>query len=457
MLTNKFKMSLTANQQQALQYCLDAKNVFITGPGGVGKSFLTHQIVTELKSQGKVVKISASTGVAATLINGQTLHSLLGLGLAEGTMEQLVNTALRNRKLVSRWANMDVLVIDEVSMIDPVFFTKLDAVVTAIRAKNRPSARTERFGGLQVILVGDFFQLPPVRSSRDPEADRFIFQTDVWKQLVHECVELTEIFRQDGDSEFAQTLRRVRTAELTPEDIELLQGRVGVEPDHKEGIQASQLYSRRNDVLDLNTTHLMKLDEDTKYDYSCSITTEFCNPGATTVSNQRADMKKFALATEKNMQPPRLIEIREGAQVMMLVNSRELRLANGSRGVVIGFEDGYPLVRFNNITTLISPHTWTFSRDFVGTVNVSQVPLQLAWAVTIHKSQGTSLDCAEISLDRSVFEYGQAYVALSRVRSLEGLKLTHFDASVIRADPLVKEFYASMNQEEPSPKRVKRE
>jgi ATP-dependent DNA helicase PIF1 len=416
---------------------MHGSNIFITGGAGVGKSYLTSLIVKNLRDTGMRVRVTASTGVAASLVNGQTLHSLLGLGLADKPVDVLINMAMKRRKVVNTWRNMDVLVIDEVSMLDPDFFTKVDLVVSAMRGNNDP------FGGLQVVLVGDFFQLPPVHPrGRSPDMAKFVFETDTWENLVDECVELTEIFRQDNTSVFAHTLRKIREADLDLDDIERLLSRVNTDPAHAKGVVPTQLYARRTDVAELNTTHLSKLNSltSTTYDY----TIETTMPEGVDDAVTRAELKKFASFVESTMQVPRSLELREGAQVMMLSNQRTTGLVNGSRGVVVGWDGGNPVVRFKHITTTIEPHTWEFERESVGTVCVRQIPLQLAWAVTIHKSQGMSLDCAEMSLDHSVFEYGQAYVALSRVRSLEGVKIVKFDHRVIRADPRVRKFYASI-------------
>jgi ATP-dependent DNA helicase PIF1 len=429
---------LSDAQQYALDRCLAGKNLFITGGAGVGKSHLTSLIVRTLRDRGLRVRVTASTGAAASLINGQTLHSLLGLGLADKPVDVLVSLAMKRRKLLHVWRSLDVLLIDEVSMLDPDFFTKVDLVVSEMRGSRDP------FGGLQVILVGDFFQLPPVRPRS--AAIKFAFETDTWARLVDECVELTHIFRQEDTSVFADILRKVRKAELELDDIQTLFHRVNADPDHVEGVIPTQLYSRRKDVHDLNTKHLSALDALSSNTYTHTLATTL--PEGVQGAPAVAALAKFAADTLKNMQPTATLELREGAQVMMLINQPESRLVNGSRGVVVRFEEGDPVVRFKHTTTTIGRHAWTYERDGVGCVAVTQIPLQLAWASTVHKSQGATLDCAEISLDSSVFEYGQAYVALSRVRSLEGVRLVKFNHRVIRADPRVKSFYENMNKQE---------
>lgn len=442
--------NLSEKQQLALEKSLNGHNVFITGGAGVGKSFLTKTIVNGLRDQGQTVRVTASTGVASSLINGQTLHSLLGLGLAQDPVDVLVRRATKNRKVCQVWRNLDVLVIDEISMLHPVFFEKVSKVVAAIR-----NQWSEPFGGLQLILVGDFYQLPPVpERGQSPTCPKFVFETETWKELNLHCVELTQIFRQEDDSEFAQTLRRIRMGELSDGDEDMLIDRIHAHIEHAEGVIPTKLHSKRANVSELNHKHLMELDGDESKTYEYSVQHSLADGVDERSAQVKAAMKKYVEEVKSNSRVEPSVELRVGAQVMMLVNKPDLRLVNGSRGVVTGFEydpetgKSYPKVRFSRTTTVVTPHVWTYSREHVGEVMISQVPLQHAWAVTIHKSQGMTLDCAEIALDKGVFEYGQAYVALSRVKSLEGVKIVKFQKRVIRADPKVTEFYNSLDANE---------
>lgn len=430
-------MSLNARQQHVLELVSNGDNVFITGGAGVGKSFIVNHICAALRERGRNVKLTASTGTAATLINGQTLHSLVGLGLATDPIEVLVRRARARASLRKTWRAMDTLIIDEVSMVDPEFFIKTDHLARALRGVDMP------FGGLQLVCVGDFYQLAPVLKRGAPYS--FVFETDSWKVGIDHCVELTEIFRQDNDSEFARLLQRVRVGATTTDDLALLASRVNQDVECCEGVVPTSLYSRRGDVASVNDTHLKGLDADTRQVYTATLTRTPLNPSRALTEV----LKTWGQQIEKTMPATKTLDLRVGAQVMMVVNSREMNLVNGSRGVVLGFTpDGHPRVRFRDRVRVMSPYTWTYEKECVGTITVEQVPLQLAWALTIHKSQGASLDCAEISLDSSVFAYGQAYVAMSRVRSIDGVKLLKLSASVIRADPKVHDFYASMSANE---------
>jgi len=424
-------MSLNTAQQRVLEMVMKGDNVFITGGAGVGKSFLVNHIREALRLEDRNVKLTASTGTAATLINGQTLHSLVGLGLASEPIDVLIKKARNRPPLRRTWRALDTLIIDEVSMIDPEFFVKTDHLARAIRGSDLP------FGGIQLVCVGDFYQLAPVIKQEAPYS--FVFETASWKDGIDHCVELTEIFRQDNDSEFARLLQRVRVGDTTPDDLMLLASRVNQDVECCEGVIPTSLYSRRMDVASVNDTHLNDLDVDTRRVFTATMTCDRIIDSSQVIKTWKN--------IEQTMPADKTLDLRVGAQVMMIVNSRELGLVNGSRGVVLSFNDeGHPRVRFSDGVRVMAPHTWIYDKESVGTFTVRQVPLQLAWALTIHKSQGASLDCAKISLDRSVFAYGQAYVAMSRVRSIDGMKLVKFNASVIRANPKVHEFYASMTE-----------
>ncbi len=424
---------LSASQQRVVEKVMAGRNVFVTGGAGVGKSFLIQHLVGALRKTGRMVVVSASTGVAATLVAGRTLHATFGMGLAKDPLPILTRIALKSRKLVQRWRSMDVLIVDEVSMLNPEFFTKVERVVAEMRGS--PDLA---FGGLQVVLVGDFFQLPPVPERGVPSL--FVFETETWSRVVDETVELTEIFRQENDSPFAQMLARARTGSVTMDDIEMLLQRKGAAPDVADGVVPTHMHARRTEVSDINLAHLQALDAATERVFARAVSSQPA-PGV----RDPDGIKRWVREVERNMQAPDSLVLRVGAQVMMLVNRSDQRLVNGSRGVVVGFTgDGLPRVQFGSGCYEVAPHTWTAEQPLLGTVAVTQVPLQLAWAITVHKSQGLGLDAAEMCLDRSVFEYGQAYVALSRLRTLEGLSLTGFDHRVIRAHPRVVDFYKGL-------------
>jgi ATP-dependent DNA helicase PIF1 len=471
---------LSSEQHRVRDLIASGANVFLTGGGGVGKSFTIHDVVRVERARGRRVAVCASTGVAADHIGGVTLHSLLGQGLAADPLDELVRTACANRKLRSKWLQIDLLVVDEVSMLDPVFFEKTDHVVRALR-----NARDVPFGGVQVLLVGDFYQLPPVAPDRAPRTagtgsplctppPTFCFQTRSWLDVVHAVVELTYSFRQAGDHLFLELLNRARVGECTLDDIDTLAGRLNVDlsvTPRLRGIEPTRMHSRRTNVDLINESKLNELDASApSASYTATMSYEVdrgdrANAAGRTDRDSVRDQKVKALQREVtkiqtyNNTPIKLeLQLRVGAQVMLLWNlNTEQGLVNGSRGVVVGFvaapagagvarDTVRPVVRFARTLAevVIEPHTWEYKVEAAGVVSLTQMPLQLAWAITIHKAQGLSLDCVEMALDNSVFERGQAYVALSRATSLEGLRLTSFRPGVIVAHPLVKEFYRAL-------------
>lgn len=440
---------LAPEQQRVLNLVRAGRNVFMTGGGGVGKSHVIATLVAqERELHGRVVAVTASTGVAADQIGGSTLHAFLGLGLAKEPLPKLVQMACSSSKIVSRWRGVDLLVIDEVSMIDPDFFVAVDAVARAVRRTHTP------FGGVQVLLVGDFFQLPPVLPrARDESLPVFCFQTDAWREAVHEVVELVHIFRQEGDSALSELLQRARRGVVTPEDVALLKTRVDVSAAALLGgdIQPTRMHARRANVDVINDENLESLQtEPHTFRSSTYWEVKPDKSGAPLpegVVKARTDMlSRLAPGVANAAAAKGELVLKEGAQVMLLCNLDTSRgLVNGSRGVIVRFTNGQPVVKFaRGEEVTVERYTWEHTLEDVGCIYYRQVPLQLAWAVTIHKAQGLSLDCVEMALDSSVFEYGQAYVALSRVRSLAGLRLLSFKPDVIQAHPLVATFYGSL-------------
>jgi ATP-dependent DNA helicase PIF1 len=443
---------LTPEQANVLALLRDGHNVFLTGGGGVGKSFVIHAAVNDARCRQKVVAITAPTGVAAELIGGGTLHSLLGLGLAKDDVEKTVASALKSGKIKNRWMALNLLVIDEVSMLSPDLFTKVDAVARAVRRQpHRP------FGGIQLLLCGDFFQLPPVLNPPPlPHEPTFCFQTDVWVQCGLRAVQLTQTFRQLGDSRYAEMLNRLRFGDYNADDIDLLCGRVDAALVDFVDIVPTRLYARRINVDQINHDSLAALGEVETEVYNAAVHWELDVPkGVRIQDNKRAQMThalQQVAAGEKHVVSKELT-LKVGAQVMLVCNlDVENGLVNGSRGVVINFvqpDDGrkkMPVVKFMNGTEMmVNRFVWETAVEGAGTVFYRQVPLTLAWALTIHKAQGVSLDCAEIQLDDSVFAQGQAYVALSRVRTLNGLRLVSFKRTALKVHPLVKQFYSALD------------
>ena len=442
--------ALTPSQKQVIDLLSQGHNVFLTGGAGVGKSHVLKTVIDVMRARRMKIIVTASTGVAATLLGGVTLHSMIGLGLAQEPLVVLLNKARRSAKLRERWRLVDLLIIDECSMLHPDFFDLTDQVLRVVRSSDKP------FGGVQLLLSGDFFQLPPVMApGRDASLAMFIFQTQSWSGAEFTIVNLVDIFRQVG--ELAGILSRVRRAEHTLDDIVVLVGRVNASLDLPIGIEPTRMYSHKVCVDVINSSKLQELVSETHV-FTGRVFTEIdMTPPRVPRMQPMSRAQKEAVLNEARLQISRNVpvpveqELRVGAQVMLVVNlDQESGLVNGSRGVITGFRTNrnaggiMPVVQFTGSEMVLSLHVWKHEIHGAGVVCYMQIPLRLAWAVTIHKAQGLSLDYVEMKLDRSVFECGQSYVALSRVRTLKGLRLTGFDPSAIRVHPLVKQFYDAL-------------
>jgi len=448
---NTDKMALNSAQTEALNAIIRGENIFLTGAGGTGKSHTIQKIVDWASTRGIKYGVTALTGTAALLLGlgAKTIHSWAGVGIARENPHELVEVVRRYKRACDRWINTELLIIDEVSMMTPDFLEKLDLIARRIR--KRPETK---FGGLQVVFSGDFCQLPPVTKSVDA-GPTFIFEIPLWNRLIDTTVELTEILRQH-DPLFQQLLNEARMGSLTPASVGMLERRMGLDWQDNE-IRPTLLYARNADVDAINRQNMDALTGPIHtYEVASYTTGTITKRNTTFMSRDRFDVVSpddpaLHTAMEKldNDAPyEKTLELREDAQVMLLFNmDTDIGLVNGSRGRVTGFsEDGFPMVKFMCLPhpILISPNKWELP-DYKG-AGREQVPLKVAYAITIHKSQGVSLDTALVDIGSSTFEYGQAYVALSRVRTLAGLYVWKFDPNKIRAHPKVVEFYAQLRK-----------
>ncbi|XP_077603312.1 ATP-dependent DNA helicase PIF1 [Crocuta crocuta] len=413
------KPQLSEEQAAVLRIVLKGQSIFFTGSAGTGKSYLLKRILGSLPPTGTVA--TASTGVAACHIGGTTLHAFAGIGSGQAPLTQCV--ALAQRPAVRQgWLNCQRLVIDEISMVEADLFDKLEAVARAVRQQNKP------FGGIQLIICGDFLQLPPVTKGSQPP--KFCFQARSWRRCVPVTLELTEVWRQ-ADQTFISLLQAVRLGRCSDEVTRQLQATAS----HKvgrDGIVATRLCTHQDDVALTNERRLQEL------------------PGEVHSFKAMDSDPEHARTLDAQCPVSQILQLKMGAQVMLVKNLAVSRgLVNGARGVVVGFETegrGLPQVRFLcGVTEVIRADRWTVQATGGQLLSRQQLPLQLAWAISIHKSQGMTLDCVEISLGR-VFASGQAYVALSRARSLQGLRVLDFDPMVVRCDPRVLSFYATLQR-----------
>jgi len=441
---SSLRASLNEEQLDALTHILDGKSIFVTGPGGSGKSYLLEALQEEFRLLGKVLAITALTGCAALLLGpkAKTLHSWAGIGLGKGDIDAIISSIVMNGRKKKAWIKTDCLVIDEVSMMTPQLLEMLDAVGRRVR-----KCRTEPFGGLQVVFVGDFYQLPPVSNDKSP----FAFQSPLWNQIVKATISLKTIYRQ-SDEIFQKVLGEARTGTLSQESIEILKGRMNL-PWKKEVIRPTLLFTRNADVGEINYSHFAKLGGEAKVYKVRTVQPSEAVPGTLDGFLKTSTQIAHGLTTQeltwaierldKDAPYEKELTLKVDAQVMLLVNlNQEAGLINGSRGIVKSFDkEGNPVVLFasNNIMVPVKPHVWKIE----GETNLGreQIPLRLAYALTIHKAQGASLDSAFIDIGSSTFEYGQAYVALSRVRNLNSLFVYEFDPKAFRVHPYVNDFY----------------
>jgi ATP-dependent DNA helicase PIF1 len=445
--------TLTSEQRAVFDALLANQNVFLTGGGGTGKSYLIQTIYEHLpvirnrESELDIrIAVTAMTGCAAVLLSthAKTLHSWAGIGLGKGTPDELIYKIRRNGRAKKNWTKTDLLILDEVSMLQPELLEKLDIIGRKMR-----NQRSKPFGGLQLLFIGDFLQLPPVTKG---EEVRFAFESPLWSSLFHTSVELTEIHRQK-DPVFQQILREARIGKLSADSISILQSRMNMDWRSRK-IRPTLLFPRRAEVDLINDANLKALSGP-RYTYKASIVTD---ENSSCGFNQRDEAFQTYLASfdrDASYLPELVLTL--GAQVMLIKNRNMEKiknktieaissLVNGSRGVITGFrEDSLhtPIVEFMNGMKLeIKPTNWEME-DYPG-VYRTQVPLRPAYAITMHKSQGATLDCALIDIGDRIFEYGQAYVALSRVTALDSLYVHDFDPGALQAHPRVLAFYESL-------------
>jgi len=448
------RSQLSLEQEYSLQLFEEGHNLLITGPAGTGKTCLIKQIMATKKK----IQICAMTGCAAIILgcNAVTLHSWSGIRLAKGTMEEIYNSVKVNKKLVTKWRTTQVLVVDEVSMMSKRIFDILNFIGKKIRCDSRP------FGGLQLIFTGDFYQLPPV-GGIEPGSGEFCFESVDWESTFSwdHHVELKTVFRQK-DPVYKEILNGIRVGSITTENVAVLNTclRRPFDKAKHNGCVPTKLFAINRKVEEINQQMFQAIDEPCfEYNFvkkkDCSTYIDsFKLIGQETLMKCRRDLTIHKVEAEleyliNNCPCERILSLKKGANVMCTVNlDMEAGICNGSIGVITDFVVGggmgssffIPVVLFSNGITRQMPLKYWQSEEYP-TLAIGQIPLRLAWAITIHKIQGATLPMAEIDIGNTIFEYGQSYVALSRVENLEGLYLSGFRPDKIKVHPVVKEFY----------------
>lgn len=421
-------MIFTDEQLQIIETIKTGRNVFVTGPGGTGKSTIIQHLIDNVYADPisfKTIGVTAMTGAAAVLINGQTLHSFLGIGLGKDSVDDLVTKIMARPKTKKIWDDTDIIIVDEISMLSSELLTKLNNVAKEVKTNNKP------FGGIQLIFAGDFLQLPCIKGD-------FCFECEDWDECAFATFHLTQILRQH-DVRFQECLNNARFGKITQEDLEYCQNKNNVNNVLNvlsDVIKPTKILCHNADVNEINKRKLEKLPTKEIKEYNADIeyNSNFYNPFKHKFLFQ--DITKIC-----NAQP--VLSLALGAQVMLLINiDTKIGLVNGSRGVIVDFtNEELPVVLFKNgCKLIIDYHKYEVKEGkyLVGTI--FQIPLKLAYAITVHKSQGMTLDSAIIDLN-GVFEYGQAYVALSRVKNIESLFLLNAVVSSFKAHPKAINFY----------------
>lgn len=401
-------------QDEALSLLKMGSNIFLTGAAGAGKTFLLNQYIHYLKDNNVDVAMTASTGIAATHLQGMTVHAWSGIGIKDALSKKDLEKLLDDKRVKRNYKKTKVLIIDEISMLHAHQLDMVDTIARYILDNNQP------FGGIQVVLCGDFFQLPPVSSASVDVEKHFVFESNVWKNQGFEVCYLEEQHRQSDDP-LLTILNDIRNGTAGEHTKIPLRTRYKKEP--LGATKATKLYSRNINVDKINEAELEKLTSPEK------IFTMHTEGFGKLVEG----LKKSCLAQET-------LKLKIGAEVIFIKNDQQTRYVNGTRGVVVGFEkskESWPIVKAHDEKIIIAnEESWKYQDNGYVRASITQIPLRLAWAITIHKSQGMTLDTAEIDLG-DAFEPGMGYVALSRVRSLNGLKLMNLNEIALTVHPRV--------------------
>lgn len=395
------------DQELALAILLSGRSALLTGAAGTGKTHLLNTFIAQARKRGKKVSVTATTGLAATHLGGNTIHSWSGIGVSDHLPNNFFERLSKTRRDVI--SKTDVLIIDEISMLHDFRLDMIDKVLRTVRENDQP------FGGIQLVMSGDFFQLPPVNRPNE-QGGGFVVYSDAWQELRPAVLYLERQYRQN-DEQLLEILTALRTGDVRRRHVEALLARTKIEPPDGD---ITELHTVNVDVDDINIQKLAEL------------------PGEERSYQQTTTGSKIYVENlQRSVLAPENLVIKLGALVMAVKNSPQKLYANGSIGTVVDFEPltEYPVVEFRDgrRVTMV-PDVWELRDGERKRASISQVPLRLAWAITVHKSQGMTLDVAKIDL-RKAFVEGMGYVALSRVRDLDNLYLYGINRRALEVSP----------------------
>lgn len=406
--------SLNTKQREAVEAVLNGRNILITGPGGTGKSFTIKYITELLNENNKYYGLTATTGTASVLIGGQTINSYLGIGLGNGKVSDIIKNIITNKNIRERIVKLDVLIIDEISMLEDTLFEKISNILSTIRGQLIDENLADKpFGGIQMIFVGDFCQLAPVKGL-------YCFLSKVWEKLDIDIIVLEELVRQTGDQLFQKILSIVRKGKCTDNIITVLERLKDTQ--FTENIIPTKLYPVNIDVDKINNIEVLKLKD---IGYKSCVYKATCSKG-----NEKA-------ALNYN------VELTENAQIIITRNiDISNGLVNGTRGIIkhLGSES----VTIEDVNNNI--HTINYYKDIMNKKSsyIMHMPIRTSYALSIHKSQGMTIDAVELDLGVNIFAHGQTYTALSRAKSLNSIKIINVDKNSFKINPYVKKFYSTI-------------
>ena len=425
--------------KEIFQSYLNEENIFITGPGGTGKTYVIKQIYKHSISNNKRICVTALTGVASVLLdcNAITIHAWSGIGINNKTETQIINKINRSKFYKYNWENTDILIIDEISMMSCKLFELLNKIGQVIRCNTKP------FGGIQLIFSGDFFQLPPVKETF------FCFESELFNNTFDKIINLTKVFRQN-DNTYKKLLLNMRKGLISKKSIELLNSKIIDENFYKNTTNITRLVPTKSKAFEINNYFINNI-KNKKYIYKRTYKENSENlnniekikldlMSETEKENEYNYIKESTL-TEENL------VLKKGTYVMCITNlDLGLGIANGTTGIVIDFTpEKLPIVQFDKHKIVIGKKEW--KSDNVPGISVFQIPLILAWGITIHKAQGLTLDKAIIDIGKDLFEAGQMYVALSRIKSLDEVYIKEFNINNLKINFKVLNYYKNLEND----------